>query len=100
MKKLFILMLLAAFFTGCAYTPVSENTSVPLEVYNKVKTDTTTVSFYVVTTNDYSYYFNESKELVQKYVIDGSYVAMSLEGFILLLLLIFLMSVLLTIFTK
>lgn len=98
MKKLFILMLLAAFFTGCAYIPVSENTSVPVEVYNKVKTDTTTVSFYVVTTNDYSYYFNESKELVQKYLIDESYVIMPLEGFILLLI-IFLMFIVFTIFT-
>ena len=83
-------MLLAAFFTGCAYIPVSENTSVPLEVYNKVKTDTTTVSFYVVTTNDYSYYFNENKELVQKYISNENYIGLPLEGFILLLL-IFLM---------
>lgn len=85
MKKLFILMLLVAFFTGCAYTPVSENTTVPLEVYNKVKTDTTMVSFYVATSDNYSYYFNENKELVQKYISNENYVGLPLEGFILLL---------------
>lgn len=65
MKKLLFILIL--FITSCTYTKVDENTSVPNSITNELKTETID-TLYVIKSEDFHYYYNSDKILVEKYV--------------------------------
>lgn len=74
MKKIIFILFAMFLFVSCdSYIEEDEAKiiQIPYEVSQKLLTDTVTVNLYVYKTNDFHYFFNEKKELVSRYYVDG-----------------------------
>lgn len=83
MKKLLFILIL--FITSCTYTKVDETTEIPNVITEELKTlpaDT----LYVLKTNDYHYYYNKNKVLIEKYDVRKDKVSINGVSFIIILL--------------
>lgn len=94
MKKLLI-ALIAIAFMSCTYNPVDENTTTSTNVQKELTTKAVPDTLYVVKTDANHYYFNNEKELIEKYETDELDVTIPFPALIIFIGLIFVFGLLL-----
>lgn len=90
MKKLLFILIL--FITSCTYTKVNDSTSVPNVITEQLKS-TQADTVYVLRSNNFHYYYNSDKVLIERYTvtkndfsIDGIFVIIFLISFVILVI--------------
>lgn len=100
MKKLLFLFIL--IMAGCTYTPVSEDTVVKNSTTELVMSldSTNLISHYVITDDNFHYYYSEDKLLVQKYTVTDDEISIPAFLFIFAVILFFAFGLLIGLASK
>ena len=93
MKKLLFILIL--FITSCTYTKVDETTKIPNVITEELKT-LSADTLYVLKTDDYHYYYDENKVLIEKYDVRNDQV--SINAIILIMILLYCILTIILIF--
>ena len=96
MKKIIFILFAMFLFVSCETYVKQDDANhieIPYEVSQKLLTDTVTVNLYVYKTTDYHYFFNEKKELVSRYYVDGYVNNIGLTLFLLFVIILLIIGI-------